>query len=254
MAVHEHTVPVVPAQQGTGYYCGPACVQMVLSSWGIAAGQDALWLDVKANTVGNRPSDALLTESSLGFPNQVCTKCSNAVTVLAPDDPAIPPNLPGMTVGDYDCWDTTARALARTVTQHAPANAAVWALHPDRFEDGVRQLIDSLDEHVPPVASIWGMNHWVTVYGYLWDESAPQTVSSAAGRPVTSLLVYDPLRPFHRTVWTLAEWREAFATIACSGDPDRNRYPIVVKAPWWLWHLAWLRRVFQRFLAWVLPG
>src|SRR5688572_8397183 len=134
------------------YYCGPAVAQMVLKYLGVAVSQDHLWADIKANSNGSGSPNPPSGDTDSNFPNQVCDNC----------DGANPPV--------WTCWNATPDALQKTVMGRS-AKATLDTRYPGTFEDGVTELIESIDRSpgVPPFATISSLNHWVVVSGYLKD-------------------------------------------------------------------------------------
>ena len=216
MAGIEKLLAVDWLKQEKLYYCGPAAVQMFLKYFGVAVTQDILWADIKANSNGAGSSNPPSAAMDPDFPTQVCENC----------DDARPPV--------WTCWNSTPDALRQTAAGHT-AKATLAIRYPSTFEQGVTELIESIDRSpgVPPFATLTSMNHWVIVAGYLQnDMSSGEFPAKPVGTyMLNGLYVLDPEGESATDAFklmTVAAWQEQFGLIACASDPNLDRYPVVV--------------------------
>jgi hypothetical protein len=208
--IRKLAVPYFP--QDLGYYCGPACVQMMVASAGKLVTQDELWSTIKAETNAARPKEAPETPGS--FPSQQCDLC-----------------------GTWHCWDTHPLALSKCVNTHAPWTLSVMTRYPQTMDETMLALIDSIDgvPGTPACTSFYAVNHWVVITGYHLDDlalpgAAPYQVGSLN---VNGMYFHNPntADPTATVSWLpTVEFRQVLGPISCGANLDR--YPIVV-ASWW---------------------
>lgn len=132
--------------QAAEYWCGPACINIVLSFWDKQQLQADLWESIQVNTgTQNRPVDA--PEDAGSFKTQHCDNCSQ---------------------GGYHCWYTSPEAMAATINQFSPETVTSEYLG---AEDGIRRMADSLSatSAVPAVFTTFSNLHWVVAVGYQLD-------------------------------------------------------------------------------------
>ena len=227
------------------YYCGPAAAQMFLKHFSVGVSQDDLWADVKSNSNGSGSTNPPSTDSDPNFPTQVCDNC----------DGANPPV--------WTCWNTTPGALQKTV-QGRTSKATLDIRYPSTFEEGVTQLIESIDRSpgVPPFATISSVNHWIVVNGYVQNDltSTQLPVEQIGTYKLNAIYLLDPQSAGANGSFKLVSvgaWRQQFGLIGCASDPNLDRYPVVVgtdrKRAWlggavagvlvlviilWLWYMA----------------
>jgi hypothetical protein len=197
VAANEKKLAVPFHKQQTTYYCGPACIQMILEFFGVRdLTQDALWADVQNNTGGVRPPDA--PEDEGAFDRQVCYFC-----------------------GAWRCWYTTPEALTATVNQYR--RRATTRSYLDTSDQGTEAIRTSIDSDCPAAAVIYGFNHWVIVNGYRFD------TKRGAGYPIQGFYVLDPQEPLGKggmsRLVTIDDWLGVFASMDCG--PHTNKYPLV---------------------------
>jgi len=220
-------LPVPDYAQEQGYYCGPACAQMILSYWGTALLQDTLWATIKAKTTGTRPTSAPATPGH--FPSQQCDLC-----------------------GVWHCWDTHPQALSAAISAHTSWFNAVSTSYPSTIDETILALIDSVDAvpSTPPCAAFYAINHWVVITGYHLDDpllpgAAPYQVGSLQ---LNGIYFQNPntADPAVTVDWLpTVQFRQSLGSITCGANLDR--YPIVAANPWrfvyiWLlafWYGAW---------------
>jgi hypothetical protein len=227
------------------YYCGPAVAQMFLKHFGVAVSQDDLWAYIKSNSDGSGSPNPPGAGSDPDFPKQVCENC----------DGTNPP--------EWTCWNTTPGALQKTVKGQT-AKATLAIRYPGTFEEGVTQLIESIDRSpaVPPFATIGSVNHWIVVNGYIQNDvtSTQFPVEQIGSYKLNALYLLDPQSAGSTGSFKLVSvgaWRQQFGLIACTSDPNLDRYPVVVGTDrkkswvvwtvsatlllviiWWLWYMA----------------
>lgn len=218
---------LIPEQQITFTYCGPAAIRMILSEFGITNSQTSLWADVQNKSAGTTPVGGVLP--ALLFPKQVCHQC-----------------------GSWYCWYTSPEAMAKTIAARGPYNVGAMATYPATPDAAVTAQIDSIDRTIrfPPAATIRGSNHWVVVNGYHLEDpalpgAAPQWV---AGRQVNGVYILDPFDgPPVVRFFSTSTWQGVLKSIDCG--PNTNAYPTVVGADrlilffkWWMLLVLWFRR------------
>ena len=156
--------------QTAEYWCGPACINMVLSYWDKQQPQADLWEDIKVNTgTQNRPADAPKDEGS--FDTQHCDSCGP---------------------GSYHCWYTTPGAMELTINGAAPETVRAEYLG---AQDVIRRIADSLSatSAVPAVFTTFPSLHWVVAVGYQLDGLGASVMWN--GKKITALYVRDPGLP-----------------------------------------------------------
>lgn len=240
MAGIEKTLAVDWLVQEKLYYCGPAVAQMFLKHLGVAVSQDDLWADIKANSTGSGSTNPPSGDTDPVFPNQVCDNCD------------------GLNPPVWTCWNTTPDALQKTVMGRT--TKATLAIHyPTTFEDGVTELIESIDRSpgVPPFATISSVNHWVVVGGYLQNDvtSTEFPVEQVGKYKLNALYLLDPQSAppvdSFRMV-KISDWHAQFGLIACASDPNVDRYPVVVGTNFNLhWVAIVLSMLFLALLLWL---
>jgi hypothetical protein len=198
--------------QEQGYYCGPACVQMIVASTGKFVTQDELWSTIKAQTTASRPIEA--PETPGFFSSQQCDFC-----------------------GKWHCWDTHPLALSKSVNEHAPWTLSVMTRYPQTIDETMLALIGSIDTvpGTPACASFYAVNHWVVITGYHLDDltlpgAAPYQVGELK---VNGIYFHNPqvADPTGTVSWLpTVEFRQVLGPISCGANLDR--YPVVV-ASWW---------------------
>ena len=229
------------------YYCGPAVAQMFLNHFGVVASQDDLWADIKSNSNGTGSPNPPSANTDPNFPKQVCENCD------------------GETPPVWTCWNATPDALQKTVKGRT-SKATLAIKYPGTFEEGVTQLIESIDRSpgVPPFATISSVNHWVVFGGYIQNDltSTQFPVEQIGPYKLNALYLFDPQSAGPTGSFKMvkvADWRQQFGLIACASDPNLDRYPVVVgtdqknKSAWlavvvsgvlllviilWLWYAA----------------
>src|SRR5258705_9353483 len=213
MAAIEKNLDVNWFAQQTLFFCGPAVAQMFLDFVKVTVSQADLWSDIKRNTGGTRPPDALPSDHD--FPEQVCDNCNPSSS-----DPR-----------RWQCWDATPEALSATAA--ARGNVVLDAWYASTFDQGVEMLIDSLDRtpEVPPFATIYLINHWVLVKGYLRNDFALTTApAQTIGRyNLNGLYIHDPQDwdgADRVRLVTVNDWRGKFGLVGCGDHIDTH--PIVV--------------------------
>lgn len=226
--------------QQTLFFCGPAVAQMFLDFIKVPVSQADLWTDIKNNTGGTRPPDALPGDHD--FPEQVCDDCNPAS-----NDPK-----------RWQCWDATPEALSATVAKWG--NVGLDARYVSTFDQGVEMLIDSLDQtpEVPAFATIHLINHWVLVKGYLRDDSASTAapIQTIGRYNLNGLYILDPLEldgVARIRLVTVNDWRGKFGLIDCGAHQDTH--PIVVSgtrplAPW-VWVATAVSGLLLLYLIWL---
>lgn len=228
------------------YYCGPAVAQMFLKYFSVALTQDVLWADIKANSNGTGSSNPPSADTDPDFPTQVCDNCNGA-------NPPV-----------WTCWNCTPEALRTTVAGHT-AKAALAVRYLDTFDDGVTELIESLDRSpaVPPFATITSVNHWSLVIGYLQNDltSTQFPVEQVGKYKLNGLYVLDPQSAAAADTFKLVpvlKWRQNFGLIACASDPNLDRYPVVVgtdsNPAWWVFGLGVVFIVLLLWLWWYVAA
>ena len=192
-------VPVPFVKQETMFYCGPATLQMVLSSLGVAvpaappSWQTKLWADVQANTGAIRPSNAPSSPTSPPFPQQKCVSCQNF---------------------GWKCWATTPGALK------AVANLRQGVVHFEVTEheteaSATAVLMAGINENVPGVVLIRGWQHWLAVEGYRHGEAGGSPVG---GLSLNGVFVRDPLETpaVHYIKWR--KWKNEYLKFVPCGE------------------------------------
>ncbi len=190
-------VPFV--KQETLFYCGPATLQMLLTSLGVASPatppswQEALWAEVEANTGAVRPPGAPSTPTAPYFPTQKCESC-------------------GSTVG-WKCWSTTPDVLEDLANAHQSVARYSISTHVgESTATGV--LMDTIDANLPGVVLIRGWQHWVAIDGYLHSEPGATAV---AGRNLNGVYIRDPWTSAatHYVDWST--WKVSYLKIVPCG-------------------------------------
>jgi hypothetical protein len=218
---------------------------MFLKHFGVVASQDDLWADIKSNSTGTGSPNPPSANTDPDFPKQVCENC----------DGEAPPV--------WTCWNATPDALQKTVKGRT-SKATLAIKYPGTFEEGVTQLIESIDRSpgVPPFATISSVNHWVVCGGYIQNDltSTQLPVEQIGTYKLNGLYLLDPQNAGPTGSFKLVSvgaWRQQFGLIACASDPNLDRYPVMVgtgsKKPWlvvgvtgalllviimWLWSVA----------------
>jgi hypothetical protein len=155
------------AKQEKSFFCGPAVAEMLISAAGTTrpasppTWQERLWEDIKAQTLGSRPSDADREPSS--FPSQKCERCDG--------DP------------DWHCWATTPEALKRVLNMGQAATTFAVQAHAAEGA-ATAQLLASIDAGHAPAALVYGWQHWIVVRGYA---HGMRKSCGAAGRQFSGL-------------------------------------------------------------------
>jgi len=201
-------------KQKEPFYCGPACIQMVLGHLKVSRSQNELFEDVVSSSQGERPVDAVCEPERACYQAQVCDLCGST----------------------WECWDTDPDALVATLNANAPPGVVFSVHYPGEFEEGARMLIDSLRKPAKPapaITTILSVNHWVVVNGYELED--PGTLESDADGtaehpPINGLYLLDPreIDADQRVrLVTITEWMERFGLIECGEHEDR--YVVIVK-------------------------
>jgi hypothetical protein len=155
-------------RQAAEYWCGPACINIVLSYWDKQQPQATLWESIKTNTGSvDRPEDAPPPDDG-SFKNQQCDKCNG---------------------GGYHCWYTTPEAMAKTISGLAPETVSATY---QGSQDAIRRMADSVSA-TSPVAAVFTTLpslHWVVAVGYQLDGTGASIVWN--GKKLTALYVRDP--------------------------------------------------------------
>src|SRR5688572_2297817 len=213
-------LPVPGFAQRVGFYCGPACAQMVLAFKGASHTQDDLWAAITSKTNATRPPAAPPT---LGhFPNQQCYHC-----------------------GVWHCWQTLPEPLAETMDALLSSTVSFIARYPPTIDETTLALIDSLDAPIstPPFATLYAINHWVVITGYLaGDESIPGFPPRPVGKVALNAVYLNNPNVLADadaiTVLSTRDFRQRLGLISCGDHLDR--YPIVVATNWF----GWLRAIW----------
>ena len=150
------------------YWCGPACINIVLSYWDNPQPQPDLWELIKANTpVKNKPAGASSDEHT-----QHCEACVN---------------------GGFDCWYTTPGAMAATINGFSTelTSATFQGSH-----DAYRRIADSISANspVPAVFTTRPSLHWIVAVGVKTDDLKGSVTWN--GTHITGLYVRDPSRSY----------------------------------------------------------
>jgi hypothetical protein len=153
----EVLVPTTWVRQEASFLCGPAVVQILLTSLGRnppvipPTWQEQIWTDVKANTLEVRPAGAPPgTAANPAWPGQKCEQCSRK-------DP-------------WRCWSTTPLALERVMNLRQ--NAATFSAASEATEFvATSDLIATLNLTIAAAALVYGWQHWVVVDGYKFGEA-----------------------------------------------------------------------------------
>jgi hypothetical protein len=192
-------VPVPFAKQETLFYCGPATLQMVLSSLGVAAPaappswQTKLWADVQANTGATRPSNAPSSPTSPPFLQQKCESCQQ--------------------IG-WRCWATTPSVLAYLANgQQGVARFSISQHSTEESATGV--LMTAIDKNLPAVSLVRGWLHWLVVEGYRHSEAGATPV---AGRNLNGVYLRDPLETSAIRYVKWKTWKRAYLKFIPCGE------------------------------------
>jgi hypothetical protein len=200
--VVEYLVPVPWQKQKKAYYCGPACIAMILKSRGEATPkQSSLWTMVKNNTFGNGPSSSPPEPGS--FPTQECYLC-----------------------GTWECWSTTPEALAAVINSIVGGGFTVRSRATQAA--GTEIVIDALKSHTAPALPISTVSHWVVVSGVQCEQTTRQGVIT---EELLGVYVEDPqqasVKAQSKTRFRgVAAWQEDYAAVTCG--PHRNDYVVVI--------------------------
>jgi hypothetical protein len=191
-------------RQERGFFCGPACLQMVLGFLGLRRTQQQLFDDVVARSTGTRPPDAPCNANRACYPTQVCYRC-----------------------GSWECWDTDPEAFTTTLKDRAPA--VRFELHYDAETDvGTNRIIAAIRpaQGVPPVATVGSFNHWIVVNGYHLEDAkeiARRNEDPDLHPAVKGLYLLDPLvRTARMRLVQIDEWNERFGLVDCGDHLDEH--------------------------------
>src|SRR5262245_13199772 len=158
--------------------CGPACVQMVLASFGtVSTGlkvQDQLWTNIQANTAGSGPPGGKAGASLCGhFPTQICEDCRRAGPL---------------------CWCSHPAAVATTLMAYKVGASVVVESSEKAITEQIVQAIAGAagaGRAAPIVLVGKNARHWVVAYGFVHVKSDPLGID-LGGFHVTELLIRDP--------------------------------------------------------------
>lgn len=186
------------------YWCGPACINIVLSYWDKQQAQADLWELIKTNTtIKVKPAGATPDEHT-----QHCVACDNNA---------------------YECWYTTPEAMATTINQFAAeATSATYETAPDAY----RRIADSISagSPVPAVFTTQPALHWTVAVGFQTDADVSGGVAWN-GTKITGLYVRDPNRtysgPGELHLKTVTSLPLMHTGPGCGPNP--LRYPVVAK-------------------------
>jgi hypothetical protein len=169
--------------------CGAACAQMILNAQG-KAGSDlatlnALWSDIKTNTIPPGPNPAGSPVPACGgFGNQICEKCHPPLSRF--------------------CWCTHPSALAATINMHLRGGAAA-AISSDASEDVITaRAIASVNNGLAAAVLVHFGTHWVVVFGYEPTVLGP-------GQTATHVMIRDSEHG-DRIVITMSVWANSYLT------------------------------------------
>lgn len=201
---HEHVLDVPFHHQETGYYCGPATIQMILEYLRIGElSQDMLWQEV-----------------------QDISACKTHLERAEPVRPLRPQEY--LWVSPCPCWATSPEAATAVIDLHVPGT--VRLSYPDRAPEGIASLVASIDADIPSAATILGVTHWVVVSGYLLDShSPPSDPPNPVPYAIQGLYVMDPMRTdaiLRRRLIHLQDWTDNYFGLMDCG-PYQDRYPVV---------------------------
>jgi hypothetical protein len=199
----EHLVPVPWQKQKKGYYCGPACIAMVLKSRQVPApSQPTLWTKVKDNTFGNRPESA--PHEPGWFDSQVCFKC-----------------------GNWQCWFTTPEALSAVV--NAGLGGGTHTVHYASSQaSGTDRVITALKAHTAPCLTLNTMSHWVVISGVQLEKVTKNRITTER---FLGAYVEDPQASASAHAQSITRfrgeiaWLEDFAALTCG--PYKDNYVVV---------------------------
>lgn len=195
--------------QGVEYWCGPACINMVLSYWDKQQPKAVLWESIKINTGSQyRPADA--PEDDGSFKTQQCDACGS---------------------GGYHCWYTTPEAMEKTINGLAPETFSATY---QGAQDAIRRMADSLSDAspVPAVFTTLPALHWVVAVGYQLEGSGDSIVWN--GQKLTGLYVRDPVSDPGIDVTQLTTIAGLLQPLiglvmAVECGPKAGQYPVVAK-------------------------
>ncbi len=202
--------------QSSEYFCGPACINMVLSFWDKQQAQADLWEAIKVNTgTEKRPKDAPSDEGS--FDTQHCDSCGP---------------------GHYHCWYTTPEAMEATINDSAPDTVRAEYLG---SHDVIRRIADSLSatSPVPAAFTTFASLHWVVAVGYQLDGPGSSVLWN--GQKVTALYVRDPglsdpgadITQMVTMAGLVKPLTGLLMSVECG--PNTGQYPVVSKGtPTWI--------------------
>jgi hypothetical protein len=200
-------------RQKLPFYCGPACIQMVLGHLKVTRSQDQCFADVVSNSEGARPAETACEPERACYETQVCDLCGTT----------------------WECWDTDPEALAATLNDHTSASTRYAVHFPATLEDASWSLIDSLRTRTPPVpaiTSILSVNHWVVVNGYELGDPAtlePDASGTVEHPPINGFYLLDPREvdgDERLRLVTTTEWSERLGLIECG--PHQDEYVVIV--------------------------
>ena len=145
------------------YWCGPACINIVLSRWDQQQSQPNLWAKVQANTGMNAlPAGAPAN-------TQRCDSCS---------------------ASDHECWFTHPDVMPTTINAYSPQTLRVDYLG---SHDAIRRIADSIVGDVAAVFTTQPSLHWIVAIGYQLDGVG--AAISWNNRNLTGLYVLNPSVP-----------------------------------------------------------
>lgn len=185
--------------QETLYYCGPATMEMLLATLGVArpaappTWQDRLWAAVETQTGATRPPGAPSSPTSPPFPTQKCEWCA----------------------GTWKCWATTPGVLETIVNQYQGVGDFTVSRHASEVA-ATDALLDTIDLGLPAIALVHGWQHWIVVEGYRHGEPGADVV---AGRNLNGVYIRDPKDTeyaVHYITWD--QWKLDYLSSVPCGD------------------------------------
>ena len=210
MAQQDILLPGVEHDEQTEeYWCGPACINIVLSLWDKQQAQPDLWGRIQTNTGPQMLPNTAPAHTTL------CHPCATA--------------------GTHECWYTTPEVMAQTINEFSPepVSAAFLGSH-----DALRRLADSLSAPAPVcgVFTTTASLHWVVAVGYQTD--APLTASIPwNGVNLTGFYVRDPATADPGTdiahLITVPGFLKGVTGLLAMArcGPNPNLYPVVARSP-----------------------
>jgi hypothetical protein len=192
-------VGVTWVKQQTLFYCGPAVLEMVLTTLGTKrpiappTWQDQIWADVKANTGATRPIGAPSTPTAPPFPTQKCEPCGK----------------------QWKCWATTPGVLEYLANKYQPAGQFAITMH-ETEKSATASLLDAVDANLPAVALVHGWQHWLVVEGYRHGEANSTALGQRALNGVFIRDSKDTQSAVHYITWS--SWKSLYLKFVPCGD------------------------------------